>query len=225
MEKQVFKPILFSTPMVQAILEERKTQTRRTLGININHDKFISAGIWTTRRIWNSEIEENPNPLRTYASFFDKKEEEMKVYSKYQNGDILWVRENFCTAENWDHWNPASLPETVGINYKADLNDDYIPKFVHRGRWRPSIHMPKQICRIFLEVTNVRVERLQDISEVDARAEGIIEYAYGYFKNYTSLFSGGRPKTNIDFKIPCDSFKTLWESINGKDSWKANPWV
>jgi hypothetical protein len=90
-------------------------------------------------------------------------------------------------------------------------------------KWKPSIFMPKKKCRIFLEITDVRVERLQDISEEDAIAEGIKktwindDIKQCRFKNYINDGKGS--------KSPIDSFNSLWVSINGKDSWKANPWV
>ena len=199
-----YKPILFSTEMVQAILEGRKTQTRRLHGLD--------------------EIKKNPNDWtfyyfskddkRTFAHF--RKQEDNKIKSifgtsPYQIGDILWVRETWQTTwnENKKSWD---------IIYKADggywIDDDGIMK------WKPSIYMPKKAARIFLEVTNVRVERLQDITEEDAIAEGIERVSIApfvhRFKNYLC---------NNKFIGPKESFKTLWMKINGIDSWKANPWV
>ena len=202
-----YKPILFSTEMVQAILEGRKTQTRRLHGLD--------------------EIKKNPNDWtfyyfskddkRTFAHF--RKQEDNKIKSifgtsPYQIGDILWVRETWQTA--WNFYKKSC--ETI---YKADggywIDDDGIMK------WKPSIHMPKEAARIFLEVTNVRVERLKDISEDDAIAEGIeiIDYAesiLAVFKNYNLKEKKGT-------LYPRLSFLTLWSKINGIDSWKANPWV
>ncbi len=203
------RPILFGTPMVQAILEDRKTQTRRIIKpqpTEGTYNKLIYAGQELTL-----------NAFRNYA--------------KYQVGDILWVREGFCVAKNWDHWNPASLPEGVDFNYKADCNDDYIPKFLHRGRWRPSIHMPKIACRIFLKVTNVRVERLQDISEEDIKAEGVKvepDFVLGEKNSPVSFLpdgcfaNGGKPSVKQIFFA---HWASLWAKINGKESWEANPWV
>ena len=130
---------------------------------------------------------------------------------KIHKGDILWVRETWQTTwnENKKSW------DTI---YKADggywIDDDGIMK------WKPSIYMPKKRARIFLEVTNVRVERLQDITEEDAIAEGIERVSIApfvhRFKNYLC---------NNKFIGPKESFKTLWMKINGIDSWKSNPWV
>lgn len=116
-----------------------------------------------------------------------------------QVGDVLWVR------ETWDFGYPYA--------YKAD---GALPI----TKWRPSIHMPKAACRLFLRITNVRVERLQDISEEDAIAEGVSRYPkspiYGY-KNYLH--------EDMYCLTAVDSFRTLWHSINGEQSWNDNPWV
>ena len=202
-----YKPILFSTEMVQAILEGRKTQTRRLHGLD--------------------EIKKNPNDWtfyyfskddkRTFAHF--RKQEDNKIKSifgtsPYQIGDILWVRETWQTTwnENKKSW------DTI---YKADggywIDDDGIMK------WKPSIYMPKEAARIFLEVSNVRVERLKDISEEDAIEEGIeiIHYA----ENILPVFRNYLLKEKKGTLNPRLSFRTLWEKINGEDSWNANPWV
>lgn len=187
----IFRPILFSTPMVKAILDGRKTQTRR-----IVKDK---------------NLQENKN---------EYKEEEFllaTIKSKINKDDILWARETFAFAP-LDLESKKHYPELSDYIYKATFNSTTI-------KWKPSIFMPKSACRIFLKVTNVRVERLQNISEQDAIAEGITEYAYGYWRNYESSFSGGRPKTGVDYRKPIESFRSLWQSINGKESWKGNPWV
>ena len=199
-----YKPILFSTEMVQAILEGRKTQTRRLHGLD--------------------EIKKNPNDWtfyyfskddkRTFAHF--RKQEDNKIKSifgtsPYQIGDILWVRESFAK--------PPIYAFGVKYIYKAGFNESICG-------WKPSIHMPKEAARIFLEVTNVRVERLQDISEDDAIAEGIDKKGDLYFNYFESKLLGkGLPKEYFYKEIPKVSFMSLWSKINGIDSWKANPWV
>lgn len=168
------RPILFSGPMVRAILDGRKTQTRRIV---------------------------KPQPTNDYVTFMPLSSELVGVtkhggpidnrgwlhcpYGK--TGDRLWVRETWC---------PDVEPYT--FRYKADGGEPL-------ERWRPSIHMPRWASRITLEVVSVRVERLQDISEEDALAEGI------------TLVERGTS--------PVDQFNKLWESINGPGSWEANPWV
>ena len=193
-----YKPILFSTEMVQAIFEGRKKKTRRLHGLDkINKN----PNDWTFHNFSTDE-------KRTFAHF--RKQENNKTksifgISPYQIGDILWVRESFAK--------PPIYAFGVKYIYKAGFNESICG-------WKPSIHMPKEAARIFLEVTNVRVERLRDISEDDAIAEGIERVSIApfvhRFKNYLC---------NNKFIGPKESFKTLWMKINGEDSWNANPWV
>lgn len=124
-----------------------------------------------------------------------------------QPGDRLWVRETWQhlhnegqKADEFEQWQQNS----IDCFYLADESSPNNKPM--SGRWRPSIHMPRWASRITLEITDVRVERLQDISNEDAVAEGI-----------------GTP---CDMRYAAlDAFKPLWESINGHDSWEANPWV
>lgn len=186
------KPILFSTPMVQSILDERKTQTRRIVKPQPDEDgisKHIHSKKWhdTSARVYK--------PIA-------------------QIGDIFWVRETYALIP-YEH-----SQKYHGYCYKADwVNSDLT---CPTSKWKPSIFMPKEACRIFLKVTDVRVERLQDISEEDAISEGVEKHSdYGS----TGYIHYGEPDaayTDIDAVW---SFETLWESINGSGSWDANPWV
>jgi hypothetical protein len=188
------KPILFSTAMVQAEYANRKTQTRRTQGLEEVNKNPIN---WEVAGVDDDHV-----------LFSGRNGEYVTQNRKYRKGDILWVRESF-----------AKVPITAygkEFIYKADFDRSY------SGGWKPSIHMPKAAARIFLEVTNVRIERLQDISEADAIAEGI-QYneavdGYAYYLN---------PQLPGDLQClrPDVSFMTLWQSINGEESWDANPWV
>lgn len=204
-------PILFSTAMVQAILAGRKTMTRRVV-------KPKLAGFDISMRTdgsnkWPRNLDE---------------EERFISYMKCpygQVGDLLWVRETWWKSMPSGQF--PELPDNGKYHYKADYNNNgvgsrpapYWPPF---DKWKPSIHMPKAACRIFLRITNIRVERLQDITEQDAISEGVEQIAdYGTtgYKLYTqpdAAFS------DIDAKW---SFESLWQSINGKESWNANPWV
>jgi hypothetical protein len=126
-------------------------------------------------------------------------------------GDVLWVRETF---------NEYYFDE--GYGYKADFTDEAI-KMLKNTKWKSSLFMPKAACRIFLEITDIRVERLRDISEEDAIKEGIeiihmAEINVPVYKNY--LLKEKLLTTN-----PIKSLQTLWQSINGKQSLEANPWV
>lgn len=181
----IFKPILFNTEMVQAILAGRKTQTRRILKVK-GCREFVPETHWTLEECkrWNAK-------------------------PKYEIGDILWVRETSHLHQLWNKF-----------IYKAD-NDSKFKLFVG---WKPSLFMPKEAARVFLKVTNVRCERLNDISERDAVAEGIKQTwisdspEENRYKNY---FNDGHGSF-----LPERSFQSLWDSINAKKyPWVSNPWV
>lgn len=128
-----------------------------------------------------------------------------------QVGDILWVRETF----SWD-WKDYSERTEKYYYYKASTSDEYLAS---GEKWQPSIFMPKEACRIRLEITNVRVERLQDISQEDAKAEGLYPAPHRCpgWKNELLSFTDC---------YKC-AFKILWNSINGKKGhqWNKNEWV
>lgn len=175
------RPILFSTEMVEAILEGRKTQTRRILkGVALD---------WLAPDMFMPEyVASKDNNICPYG---------------YEN-DILWVRETWATGKRGT--------DGTEYLYKADNVDYANPK------WKPSIHMPKEACRLRLKIKSIRVERLQEISEQDAISEGI-ELIGNRYKQYLS--------TRLDKTVenPIYSYMTLWESINGVGSWEKNPYV
>ena len=175
------RPILFSGPMVRAILDGRKTQTRRV---------FIPPPPFD----WTDDIS-----VELAAG---------SITPRHAVGDRLWVRETWGTWGSFDHMRPSQLTGREGIAYAADQPGD--PAEHICGRVRPSIHMPKWAARIWLEVTGVRVERVQDISEADAVAEGV-------------------QCSSEDILYPNElaAFRPLWDSLNAKRGygWDANPWV
>lgn len=177
------RPILFSTPMVQAIIDGRKTQTRRTIKYYVS----------------------DQHPLRQTAKWM--KDNNTCPYGHI--GDVLWVRESFLKGYFDDG--------THG--YKADWNET-AAEYVKEHKWKPSIHMPKDAARIWLKITDIRVERLQDISEKDAIAEGVEskiidgqKFYFNYLVNMTCLDN------------PYFSFFSLWDKINGYESMESNPFV
>jgi hypothetical protein len=204
------RPVIFNGEMVRAILDGRKTQTRRVIA-NVSPDNCIPL----------------QKPTKTkdgiYTHVMDAPGHGLCPFG--QVGDRLWVRETWADVNHDGH--PA-------IAYRADCGlrvigeddgeeeDPNLEKYWFaqwyadlisgaEGNWRPSIHMPRWASRILLEITAVRVERLNDISHDDAKAEGC---CYGR--------GGGVP----DFAVtPADHFPTLWASIYGEESWRANPWV
>lgn len=191
-------PILFSTPMVKAILEGRKTQTRRIL------KKQPPPGY--ERHCWYNAprygFTHDPAPSDNWHTI-------KSPFGKI--GDILWVRETW-QAEGMPIAPEGDHDELI-YRYKATEKEDLLSK------WRPSIFMPKNAARIWLQVIDIRVERLQDISENDATAEGI-KVINGKYKNYWD--SADRFPTWAHAR---QSFKTLWQVINSEESWEANPWV
>ena len=201
-----FIPILFSTSMVQAILEGRKTMTRRVIKPQpIRHNDVIKMPIPLDE--YSKKIEEYSKKgfkrIGTEGSISGMLLPEFK----YKIGDILWVREKFRVNQ---------MP--TGFPYHFYTDDDYTDK--DNEKWKPSLFMPKAACRIFLEITNVRVERLAEISPIDAIKEGIeVEGTNPWYKDYV------RNLKFFPFANPWFSFRSLWILINGKDSWTLNPWV
>lgn len=183
------KPIIFSTPMVQAILDGRKTQTRGVVKIN---GQPISSPEERLELTEDGLIYHSVNSMSGYYKL------------SYQLGDILWVRETWATVSSGI------------IEYKATYRDPYTgsTEIDHIGKkitWRPSIHMPREAARIFLRVTNVKVERLQDITVEDAIAEGMSEI----------LIDG------VVFISAKGDFRVFWDALNIKRGygWDTNPWV
>ena len=231
------RPILFSSPMVRAILDGRKTQTRRVVkpqpeSVHDGEPYWHVGGYraWQFRGIADLLRIGTNNPL---------------VCPYGQPGDRLWVRETFQICSNFhvdcrDDKPPFSDGRPVKRNNDPDYPvweqcyyaaSDKCPELLSpeteeiEARWRPSIHMPRWASRILLEIVSVRVERLQDISEADAKAEG------AQFDAWVNANTGN----DLDDFTLSDSidgpwchrngFANLWQSINGPESWQANPWV
>jgi len=216
------RPILFSTPMVQAILDGRKTQTRRTRGleeINKNPDSWKKGATTQTCRFWDADKEEDPNPIDIHYGFrFNGNgNHELYIPCPYgKPGDRLWVRETWQITY---FLHPSD--ENYGYIYKASENGKDWQENTEEWKWKPSIHMPKAAARIWLEITDISVERLQDISKEDAIAEGIEPVADGY-KNYMPKLSS---TSQFCWPTAYHSFQSLWESINGAESWDRSPWL
>lgn len=211
------RPILFSAPMVRAILDGRKTQTRRVVKPQTVTAALLSDGIKDAA---------TGKPIRCHYG---------------QPGDRLWVREAFRFLDSFDGDSPATVGDLCMIagypkpwaptQYEADgyrdnwMNVGASPGSVTPGKLRPGIHMPRWASRILLEVTGVRVERLQDISEANCIAEGVesVRNEGKYWRDYSN--PDGRDCVSMTAVTPVESYRTLWESINGPGSWAANPWV
>lgn len=201
MNPQNERPILFSAPMVRAILAGTKTQTRRVVKMQPRERADIGmhgAGMPFIR---------NPDPHgRIHCCPYGKP------------GDRLWVRETHyvephpskygVTREMIPHTWDQAVAATGTIHYRANPMSEYA---IDGRRWTPSIHMPRRASRIDLEITSVRVEQLNAISEADADAEGV-------------EFLRHVPDTDETLTAK-QLFECLWSGINGAGSWDANPWV
>ena len=192
-------PILFNTDMVRAILGGKKTVTRRVI-------KKSQCTLLNKKE--TSELEREG----LYAPFDGMNDAELIVSTykpTYQKGDILYVRETWCSGYDGEVY-----------FYLADKNTEREQKQLkdyNVCRWRPSIHMPKQAARIWLKVTDVRVERLQDITEKQAIKEGAVEVKYD-------------ANTGKEMSAALDWFPVIWNSTIKKSDvalygWEANPWV
>jgi hypothetical protein len=181
------RPILFSAPMVRAILAGTKTQTRRVA-------KLTHAG----------HVKEPGGHRRWHTADFDA-----RLACPYgQPGDRLWVRETWVHVDDTDDKLDGMGSQTYwrASSFAPDMDTEWLHQ--HKLKWRPSIHMPRWASRITLEITGVRLERLQGISEADAIAEGVTNSLH---------LSGGR--------FARDNFAHLWWTINGDGSWEVNPLV
>lgn len=244
------RPILFSAPMVRAILDGSKTQTRRVV-------KDLQGADYNDFASWN-----RPAHVLDAARKHGRFGFSGRIYDDGTIGspfsipcpygkpaDRLWVRETFGYVSPDEYERPRS---ECNIEYRADLPPgctdlpgqwpvDECAGDPARPRWRPSIHMPRAASRILLEIISVRVERLQEISEADADAEGCERLdnervqqdwklcaTCGGTRLHRALGPNGGVIEDVDC-LDCDTyakrFKHLWWSINGTESWAANPFV
>ena len=203
------RPILFSGAMVRALLAGTKTQTRRIVKSQPPADKQRVA--WYEPGVMGWAPPDVPS------------QHWHRVRCPYgQPGDRLWVREAHYLTDNGDEEYAVFAADSDAAREHLKSLDRLPPDFPtdvkdrHR-KLRPSIHMPRWASRITLEVTGVRVERLQDISEGDALAEGIVRLRDGGYSLADS--------THYHSTDPRQSYFSLWEAINGDGSVEANPWV
>jgi len=184
------RPIIFSAPMVRALLDGRLSQTRRVLKKH-RHAAYpmFSGGRWQ----WHGTAS---------AVLSD-------VVVPYAPGDRLWVREAWRVDAEWDDCPPREFDDADAIHYEADgeqrlhlWGNPFTP-----GRLRSPIHLPRWASRLTLIVTDVRVQRVQEISRGDAMEEGC---------PFANMADGPNPR---------DWYRDLWNSIHGPDAWDANPWV
>lgn len=205
------RPIIFSGPMVRAILAGQKTQTRREVKV---------PGVKSN--LWGGPLDYRGVAIVRADVDYLSVPGVGPIFCPYgKPGERMWVREAWDFIPEGD----PGTPSCAGIRYWADAGyqlrtppSNYNPMLYGKERVRPSIHMPRWASRIKLEVTGVRVERLQDISEADAIAEGVANQPVlaGYSTEAGCKYGPAEPVAE---------YARLWEQINGPGSWAANPWV
>ena len=218
------KPMIFSGPMIRALLDGRKSQTRRILKPQPEQN---SAGLWVyppyshkiTKKNWHGFCQADEEGLRRFAT----------RHAPYQSGDLLWCREAWRPQMDKDLWCCVEY-RADGSRIKPKIKDDNMgecfaaqchavdPDLRKHGiepeplRWRPPIHMPKWASRLTLRVTGVRVERVQDINGDALREEGLD-------------IPPGPPLSPRETEYWRPAFADLWNSIHGPDAWSRNDWV
>ncbi|WP_211843735.1 ASCH domain-containing protein [Raoultella ornithinolytica] len=200
--------MIFNGEMVRAILDGRKTQTRRIMAPQPADDIERSAFPNPDAIGWKSSLKHKYGSTTAHFCPFGT------------IGDRIWVRETFRVH--------SRATDVATLVYKASERNSWTEQ-THRvpvavcnkpatpEKWTPSLHMPRWASRILLEITDVRVERINSISQEDAQAEGL--ELTGWRPTYSDPDSGGEVMT------PYDNFAELWSSIYGDESWQANPWV
>lgn len=196
------RPILFSAPMVRAILNGRKTQTRRIAKIaridpHPQNADFQVVTFENGKQAWMNSQSDHPYFVNMQCPHG-------------LPGDRLWVREKWRTMKQYDFTPPREIPGSAPVEYDADAFRGL------NGKLRPSIFIPRWASRITLEIVAVRVERLQDITQRDAIAEGAPP-------SHPSIDAVSAEFGHKDFSRSW--YAQLWGSINGDGAWDKNPWV
>lgn len=212
------KPIPFSAPMVRALLDGTKTQTRRALSLK-GHRTFSEFGPSDTAGYdWHFRDAALRWHDHTHASLYK--------LPPYAVGDRLYVREAWRADAQWDHVAPRVLGPIDAVQYEADgqRNLSAWGDPFSLGRYRHARFMPRWASRPTLTVTDVRVQRLQEISEADAIAEGCRPF-FDHDNPTDYVGPNGTVHQMAPLRGPLVAFHRLWDSINGPGAWGANPWV
>ncbi len=252
------RPILFTGAMVRALLDGSKTQTRRIVKPQPPEDERIYTGLYHPTVV-DRHGEEQPS-AEVFGAY--TQDGEWALPCPYgESSDRLWVRDTFYAFGRWetrysekkkrDAWHFVDMTTECDRRYQYAADNPDVP--LAKGRsgaqpgWytRPAIFMPRAACRVLRDIARIRVERLQDISEADAKAEGTFTdeqrpEEHDYKSNYwmcpqclgTGLHNGLGANGGVIFDIDCREcdthvkrYRHLWESINGAGSWALNPWV
>lgn len=204
-------PISFSKPMVQALLAGRKTQTRRLMP----HQEALEVAYL---------------PIISGVSIFNYAGEELISRPPIKRGDRLYVREHWRAEAVYDETPPRDIePDACNVFFEADGKWSDLDQMNRVGRFRQAMHMPRWASRLTNIVTEVRVQRLQDITEEDAIAEGVEPLHTGYFPygitTFLTTFVGDREVPAQCCRTAKHSYEMLWNSLHGPNAWDANPWV
>jgi len=200
-------PLIFYEWSIRRILAGEKTQTRRIVKLQL--DDIVESIRHVKGHFWQAN-EMSSEADRTLW-------QEKCPYG--QPGDVLWVREAFQLPEKCDHLSPREYVEDTSlyaIRYEAKQPYDQQYGGYTWGAKRPSILMPRELCRLRLRVEDVRVERVQEISDSDVFAEGI---------EYSSWYGCGGGGLDIWYEFPDRAFEHLWNDIYGDGAWDRNDWV
>lgn len=226
-------PLLFSGPMIRALLAGTKTQTRRIVSA---HNTLLDGGsmprkVWPELQLERAFVDPGPSPAGNAGPYlqvpryaYEEKDQTVhRVYPIWQRADSIWVKET--AALIWPHDSAPEDERECVVEYRADGDPRRFPgqwpsdtaSDPERPRWRPSIFCKRWMSRITLDVISVRVERLQSITEEDARAEGVAPYTTNTLRMVDPEAQG--PKWR-------PAFEDLWDEINGeRASWASNPWI
>lgn len=223
--------MIFNSEMVRAILDGRKTQTRREVKLNLDIACLATTYDWAASLAANhyqglteEQIQQKAESLRgvIHPVILGNGQMVSIICPHGKPGDRIWVRETFCPVDDTQYGGEKWVDYRATPKFEAShpAGWDCAPNDAEALKWRPSIHMPRWASRILLEITDVRVGQLNAISEEDATAEGVPP-AGGLLPDYPGTFL--TPKG--DFATAKVAFQRLWESIYGEESWKANGWV
>jgi hypothetical protein len=230
--------------MVRAILDGRKTQTRRIMKVQPWPDATVEVGLYHPHRI-DRHGESQPGPA-TFGAVWDHQDivngGDAGLRCPYgAPSDLLWVREAWRAWSQYDDWPPSRLPPGVDVQYIADASAPW------SSRYRSPRFMPRWASRITLRITDIRVERLHEITEADARAEGCEARPFPgpWWQGYRDLGDGQlfqqqavgetapdwmiepkkMPPTPWLDRSARDGFRSIWMGLHGPDAWEVNPWV
>ncbi len=216
------KPTIMSPDMVLATLEYRKGETRRLAGLEkINEDP--SRWDYLGRTLNGAIFDINGNELKNHRSFLSREGQYLVSYApRLAEGDVVYVKENYRLLDAYDSYSPLEAIKQAGIRQllPAMVYEATQTAIAGYGKLRPSIHMPEALARIWLRITHVRAERLQDITDQGCLAEGIQTFIdtaerMGYAASHNARL----------FDTPRQAFAHLIDSVNKPGTWDFNPWV